>query len=237
MCVSREYSRGHLLASIMGHCYSFQSHPAFSVHQPVPAAAQYHCPQVVLAYPPQQRQLAAETLALYLHVYHGVSGQEAVEVRACVVGQLPLALARGCAQWLASSVVWPSRGTPPPRADPCPSDTSTVAAGGGRRHRLLPSAGHAALIPGGAGAAGGRLVPPCHAGLALRRRPRGDCGRGGCVRWWWWGGLASAGCPLRQPCQTPLAGVCCCGSTDTCASPSRLPHRSGRLGAARAHGV
>ncbi len=36
--------------------------------------------QVVLAYPPQQRQLAAETLALYLHVYHGVSGQEAAEV-------------------------------------------------------------------------------------------------------------------------------------------------------------
>ena len=34
-----------------------------------------------MAYHPQQRQLAAETLALYLHVYHGVSGQEAAEVR------------------------------------------------------------------------------------------------------------------------------------------------------------
>lgn len=37
--------------------------------------------QVVVAYHPHQRQLAAETLALYLHIYHGVSGQEAVEVR------------------------------------------------------------------------------------------------------------------------------------------------------------
>lgn len=45
---------------------------------------------VVLAYPPQQRQLAAETLALYLHVYHGVSGQEAVEAAGAATGSSPV---------------------------------------------------------------------------------------------------------------------------------------------------
>jgi hypothetical protein len=35
---------------------------------------------VVLAYHPQHRQLAAETLALYLHAYLGLGGQEAVQV-------------------------------------------------------------------------------------------------------------------------------------------------------------
>ncbi|KAI7842644.1 hypothetical protein COHA_003748 [Chlorella ohadii] len=46
--------------------------------------------QVVLAYPPQQRQLAAETLALYLHVYHGVSGQEAAEAAGAATGSSPV---------------------------------------------------------------------------------------------------------------------------------------------------
>ncbi|PRW57154.1 sucrose nonfermenting 4 isoform X1 [Chlorella sorokiniana] len=45
---------------------------------------------VVLAYPPQQRQLAAETLALYLHVYHAVSGQEAVEAAGAATGSSPV---------------------------------------------------------------------------------------------------------------------------------------------------
>lgn len=37
--------------------------------------------QVVLTFNPQHRQLAAETLAIYLHAYLGLSGREAVEVR------------------------------------------------------------------------------------------------------------------------------------------------------------
>lgn len=37
--------------------------------------------QVVLTFHPQYRQLAAETLAIYLHAYLGLSGREAVEVR------------------------------------------------------------------------------------------------------------------------------------------------------------
>ena len=46
--------------------------------------------QVVLAFHPQHRQLAAETLALYLHAYMGVSGREAVQAAGHAVGTSPL---------------------------------------------------------------------------------------------------------------------------------------------------
>ncbi|EFN55783.1 expressed protein [Chlorella variabilis] len=45
---------------------------------------------VVLAFHPQHRQLAAETLALYLHAYMGVSGREAVQAAGHAVGTSPL---------------------------------------------------------------------------------------------------------------------------------------------------
>ena len=75
------------------------------------------------------------------------------------------------------------RGPPLPSPLSCPPlpRPPPGAAGRGRGHRLLPGAGHAAGLPGGAGAAGRRLVPPRHAGLALRRRARGDCGGRGWV--------------------------------------------------------
>lgn len=46
--------------------------------------------QVVLTFHPQYRQLAAETLAIYLHAYLGLSGREAVEAAGRAVGTSPL---------------------------------------------------------------------------------------------------------------------------------------------------
>lgn len=45
---------------------------------------------VVVTFHPQHRQLAAETLALYLHTYLGLSGQEAVEAAGRATGSAPL---------------------------------------------------------------------------------------------------------------------------------------------------
>lgn len=88
---------------------------------------------VIVAFHPQQRQLAAETLALYLHVYHGISGEEAAEVRCRGGGQ-------GSVQ---------AAGPPLPHV--CPATRPPLpAAGGGRRHRLLPGPGHHARVLGGA---------------------------------------------------------------------------------------
>ncbi|KAL4420230.1 hypothetical protein ABPG77_011054 [Micractinium sp. CCAP 211/92] len=45
---------------------------------------------VVLTFNPQHRQLAAETLAIYLHAYLGLSGREAVEAAGQAMGTSPL---------------------------------------------------------------------------------------------------------------------------------------------------
>ena len=143
---------------------------------------------VVLAYHPQHRQLAAETLALYLHAYLGLGGQEAVQVCFMHVPMLTGRQAVGLAGWAwgkgACRAITGLHFSPGCLA--CLAPTALPAhppAGCWQRGGRVPSGVNAARVSGGAGPAGRWLVPPRHPGLALPGRPCGDCGGSRWVGW------------------------------------------------------